>query len=212
MVVSDGESGHPTAVLEAAHLTGIRTAAISLLAARQLARPDARTLALIGCGFQARTHLEGLSSAFPLTTVLMISRRRETVRRFAEVSPQPAFSAGGPDPRGRVGGIAEVQHLRRQLVASRGGILPEIAERLERVDEALRGAAAKPGALGNLGQAERQGPVAESRHDAKALLDPTDEEPPVDWRTGAGLGRAGPVDNGLGGQGRTSAAEAASRL
>ena len=83
MLLSDGLSGRSTALIEAGFLTGIRTAAVSLLAARHLARADASTLALIGCGAQARAHLEAFRSTFPLEKVLIHGRRRESMEAFA---------------------------------------------------------------------------------------------------------------------------------
>src|SRR5919109_1387173 len=53
----DGETGMPTAVLDASAVTEIRTAAVSAVATRLLAREDARVLAIIGAGVQGRSHL-----------------------------------------------------------------------------------------------------------------------------------------------------------
>jgi ornithine cyclodeaminase/alanine dehydrogenase-like protein (mu-crystallin family) len=59
----DGRSGRPTAILDASAITQVRTAAVTTVATRVLARPDARTLAIIGAGTQARAHLEALAAA-----------------------------------------------------------------------------------------------------------------------------------------------------
>src|SRR4051794_27017883 len=56
----DGETGAPTAILDASAITEIRTAAVSALATRLLARADARTLGILGAGVQAAAHLEAL--------------------------------------------------------------------------------------------------------------------------------------------------------
>lgn len=56
----DGESGVPLAILSGAALTAIRTAAVSALATRLLARADAVSLAIIGAGVQADAHLRAL--------------------------------------------------------------------------------------------------------------------------------------------------------
>src|SRR5262245_51883243 len=50
MLLFDAESGAPTALIDGATLTAIRTAAVSGLATRLLAQPDAQTLAIFGCG------------------------------------------------------------------------------------------------------------------------------------------------------------------
>ena len=56
----DGESGVPTAILDASAITAVRTAAVTAVATSLLARRDARTLAILGAGTQARAHLRAL--------------------------------------------------------------------------------------------------------------------------------------------------------
>ena len=56
----DGETGMPTAVLDASAITEIRTAAVTAVATRLLAREDARVLAILGAGVQGRAHIESL--------------------------------------------------------------------------------------------------------------------------------------------------------
>jgi alanine dehydrogenase len=83
-VLMDGASGAPLALLEGTYLTGIRTGATSALAARLLARPDARRVACFGAGVQARFQLLCLAALRPLEHVDVIGRNRERVRAFAE--------------------------------------------------------------------------------------------------------------------------------
>lgn len=56
----DGETGVPSSILDASAITEIRTAAVSALATRLLAREDVRTLAILGAGVQAAAHLRAL--------------------------------------------------------------------------------------------------------------------------------------------------------
>lgn len=56
----DGETGVPSAILDASAITEVRTAAVSALATRLLAREDARTLCILGAGVQAAAHLRAL--------------------------------------------------------------------------------------------------------------------------------------------------------
>jgi ornithine cyclodeaminase/alanine dehydrogenase-like protein (mu-crystallin family) len=56
----DGDTGQPSAILDASAITEIRTAAVTAVATRVLSRPDARTLAILGAGTQARAHLAAL--------------------------------------------------------------------------------------------------------------------------------------------------------
>jgi ornithine cyclodeaminase len=57
----DGETGVPTAILDASAITAVRTAAVTAVATRALARLDAATLAVLGAGTQARAHLRALA-------------------------------------------------------------------------------------------------------------------------------------------------------
>jgi ornithine cyclodeaminase/alanine dehydrogenase-like protein (mu-crystallin family) len=57
----DGETGVPTAILDASAITAVRTAAVTAVATGALARPDAATLAVLGAGTQARAHVRALA-------------------------------------------------------------------------------------------------------------------------------------------------------
>jgi ornithine cyclodeaminase len=80
----DAQTGEPRAIMDAAAVTAIRTAAVSGLATRLLAREDAGDLALLGSGVQARTHLEAMAAVRPLRRVRVWSPTPE--RRDAFVS------------------------------------------------------------------------------------------------------------------------------
>lgn len=56
VVVFDGTTGVPEAVMDGEHVTAMRTAACSALSARLLARDDASRLAILGTGVQGRSH------------------------------------------------------------------------------------------------------------------------------------------------------------
>lgn len=60
-VLNDPETGELLSILEASYLTGIRTAAVTGLAIKYLARPDAKLLGIIGSGYQA--YFQGLAAA-----------------------------------------------------------------------------------------------------------------------------------------------------
>jgi ornithine cyclodeaminase/alanine dehydrogenase-like protein (mu-crystallin family) len=62
----DAECGRVLALLDSAEITARRTAAASALAARLLARPQSKRLGIVGCGTQARYHLEALRDLFAL--------------------------------------------------------------------------------------------------------------------------------------------------
>jgi ornithine cyclodeaminase len=83
VVLFEGERGRPLAILDGASITAIRTAAVSGLATRLLARPDAGDLALLGSGIQAHTHLEAMRQVRTLSRVRVYSRRQESAAAFA---------------------------------------------------------------------------------------------------------------------------------
>jgi len=78
----DGETGEPRALLNAAGITAVRTAAVSAVATRFLAREDASTLAILGTGVQGRAHLEAMRCVHEFARVVVWGR---TPGRFADV-------------------------------------------------------------------------------------------------------------------------------
>jgi ornithine cyclodeaminase len=64
VILSDAETGVPTAVLDASAITAIRTAAVTTVATRTLARPGARVLAVLGTGVQGKAHVAALGGDF----------------------------------------------------------------------------------------------------------------------------------------------------
>jgi ornithine cyclodeaminase/alanine dehydrogenase-like protein (mu-crystallin family) len=63
IAVLDSETGLPLAIIDGNWVTAKRTAGLSAVAAKRLARNDAVSAAFIGCGVQARNHLEALGGA-----------------------------------------------------------------------------------------------------------------------------------------------------
>lgn len=83
VVLFDGRHGVPEAILDASAVTAIRTAAASAVATRALAREGARTLALLGSGVEARTHLEAIREVRPIEAVRVWSPTPDNRERFA---------------------------------------------------------------------------------------------------------------------------------
>lgn len=77
-------TGELLAMLNAAAVTTIRTAAVSAVATQALAREDASDLALIGTGVQARAHLVAMAHVRPIKRARVASRRWEHACAFAE--------------------------------------------------------------------------------------------------------------------------------
>lgn len=83
VLLSDGGSGEPVAILNASAVTEIRTAAVSVVATELLARPDAATLAVIGAGVQARAHILALDRARRLACIRVASRDSDRAGQLA---------------------------------------------------------------------------------------------------------------------------------
>ncbi len=70
--------------MNASAITAIRTAAVSGVATRLLARGDASELAIIGSGVQARAHIEAMACARSIKRARVASRRFEHAQKFAD--------------------------------------------------------------------------------------------------------------------------------
>src|SRR6185436_3678367 len=69
VLLFDGRTGEMLALVNASAITAIRTAAVSALATRSLAKADAGDLAIVGAGVQARAHLPAIAAVRKLTRV-----------------------------------------------------------------------------------------------------------------------------------------------
>ena len=84
VLVSSGDTGALEALVNASAITEIRTAAVSGVATRSLARDDARVLAVLGAGVQARSHLHAMAAARPFQRGRIWSRDVEQARKLAD--------------------------------------------------------------------------------------------------------------------------------
>jgi len=78
------ETGELLALMNASEITAIRTAAVSAVATRLLAREDAQELAIIGAGVQARSHLSALASVRTIRQAKVCARNFDHAQRLAE--------------------------------------------------------------------------------------------------------------------------------
>ncbi|MFN0180568.1 MAG: ornithine cyclodeaminase family protein [Gemmatimonadales bacterium] len=108
VLLFEAKHGSLEAILDASSITAIRTAAVSGVATRVLAMPDAGDLAILGSGVQAHTHLDAVAVARPLRRVRVWSRSRanadafraEAAKRFAgpiDVCASPEAAVVGAD-------------------------------------------------------------------------------------------------------------------
>jgi ornithine cyclodeaminase len=97
----DAASGRLLAVIEADYMGMIRTGAASGIAARCLARPDARVAGIFGAGWQAEGHVLALCAALPLERVKVFSRNQEKLttfcQRMSEATGVPVVAAASAE-------------------------------------------------------------------------------------------------------------------
>jgi ornithine cyclodeaminase/alanine dehydrogenase len=93
----DSDTGVPLAVMDGNWVTAVRTAALSVVAAKRLARPDSSVSAFIGCGVQAASHLRALAATFPLKEIRAFGRgsaNRNALCRMARRMGLRAVASG----------------------------------------------------------------------------------------------------------------------
>ena len=83
VMLHDGDTGELRALLNASAVTEIRTAAVSAVATRLLARPDSRVVAVIGAGVQGRSHIEAMRCVLPDAEIRLWSRGTERAAGLA---------------------------------------------------------------------------------------------------------------------------------
>jgi ornithine cyclodeaminase/alanine dehydrogenase-like protein (mu-crystallin family) len=83
VVLHDGETGRLVAVLNASPVTEIRTAAVSAVATRALARKDAERVAILGAGVQARGHVEAMRAVLDDPEIRIWARNPDAAEALA---------------------------------------------------------------------------------------------------------------------------------
>jgi alanine dehydrogenase len=148
----DRATGACRAFMDGTHITAVRTAAATALAARELARPDARSLLVVGSGVQAHWHLEALRG---FEQVSVWARRREQAEALGPVAEDLeaavrgadviALTTGAPEPVIRAEWVKPGAHVSSIGFNPPGGELPrELAERGRLVVETRAAFAAPP--------------------------------------------------------------------
>lgn len=97
-VLFDPDTLSPEAVLDGTALTNLRTAAVSGVATRHLARPDASRLVLFGAGATANAHLDAMLAVRPLRTVRVVSRSRGPAESLASRAGEAGLEAAVAGP------------------------------------------------------------------------------------------------------------------
>ena len=80
----DSDTGLPAAILDGNWITAVRTAGLSAVAARRMAREDSSVAAFIGTGVQAHSHLKAFADLFPLREVRVFGRGQANIDKLCE--------------------------------------------------------------------------------------------------------------------------------
>jgi len=84
LVLSDPRNGAPLAVMDASYLTAMRTGAVSGVATRHLARPDAKRVGIFGAGVQAQTQLSAIACVRKLEGAWVYDSDAAKAKSYAE--------------------------------------------------------------------------------------------------------------------------------
>jgi ornithine cyclodeaminase/alanine dehydrogenase-like protein (mu-crystallin family) len=82
LILNDPETGIPVAVMDCMWITAARTGAATAVAAKYLARPDSRTIGILGCGVQGKSNLQALCEVFMVERVFAYDIDSEVASKF----------------------------------------------------------------------------------------------------------------------------------
>lgn len=93
ILVTDARTGLLRAVVGANWVTAVRTAGLSAVAATRLADPASRSIAFVGCGVQALSHLDAFCDIFPIAEIRAVGRGRANAERLCDAARAKGLSA-----------------------------------------------------------------------------------------------------------------------
>lgn len=88
-----GVTGVPLATVDGNWVTAVRTAGLSAVAAKHLARPDASSIGFVGTGLQAQSHLKLFAEMFPLKRVQVFGRGQKNIDILCELAGELGLDA-----------------------------------------------------------------------------------------------------------------------
>lgn len=101
----DSITGQLVCVMGANWITAVRTAGLSAVMAKRLANPQATSVAFIGTGVQARSHLQAFAALFPLQQVRIFGRGQANIDLLVQMAEKLGLDAQvSDDPRGAIDG------------------------------------------------------------------------------------------------------------
>ena len=83
IVLADASTGVPLAIIESGSVTALRTGAATAVAAKYLARRDARTASIVGCGVQGELQLAAIAAVLPLERAWVLDNDYECAESMA---------------------------------------------------------------------------------------------------------------------------------
>ena len=104
ILVLDAETGEMRATMGGKWITEVRTAGLSAVMARRLANPASRVIAFVGCGAQARSHLEAFGSMFPLAEARLVGRGQANIDRLVAACEAQSITARVCGPKEAIDG------------------------------------------------------------------------------------------------------------
>lgn len=93
VTVLDSQTGLPVAIMDGNWITAVRTAGLSALAAKHLARPDSSVAAFIGSGVQAHSHLKAFADMYPLREIRIFGRGRKNIDKLRRAAEETGLSS-----------------------------------------------------------------------------------------------------------------------
>jgi alanine dehydrogenase len=93
IVLADAANGTPLAIMDSASVTALRTGAATAVAAKFLARPDAGTATIVGCGVQGELQLAAIATVLPLRRFMLVDIDRA---RAEDLAARAAAKYGVP--------------------------------------------------------------------------------------------------------------------
>jgi len=84
IILNNPETGLPLVIMDCALITAMRTGAATAVAAKYLARPESKTVGILGCGVQGRSNLSALKTLFPIKTVKAYDINLHNQEKFAQ--------------------------------------------------------------------------------------------------------------------------------
>ena len=124
----DADSGEVLALLDSIEITSLRTAAATAVAARHLARADARVVAMCGCGTQGRSQLRALAAVRPLDAALAFDvdagRAADYAREMTRALGIPVTAVDDLPSAARRSDIVVTCTPARRWILGRGDVAP----------------------------------------------------------------------------------------